>query len=590
MADSSGGDGGGARSSRIVAALQESRGRWRVVVAQGSPARVLEARTLAPGATRELDEMLRRLRVWRLVRLVPGPRTMARCVSIPQTGPAEAAAALGLIAEAELPETIPPHRRAAGVIPDLLRPGAQTGLLTGWPIREADPPNPPVTHAAPETWATEAAALAALRGDGGVAVFADAEQGSISLLASGPARTVARVLVEDNSTPEVWARSVRRAIAETCRTAGIEKDPGLATDSVLMLSGPALAVLAGPSGGNAAKAGWLDDYGLPLGAAMLALSENPAQRSLTEMTAEARSERRGAPERVAAWLTVRRNAWTTVGVSLAVLLLLPLGLAWARSAVLDAKVAALHAQEGSREELDRSAALYDTLQKTRWPMTKLLADISGALPIGVRVESVRLSPDQGLGLEATADSAEAVTTLQQNLNKTGIFRDVRIARADTGVGGAVTFEVDAAVASPFLNAPPAEDFAAQPLAVRLYGDGASNTNWSADSDKATSSRPNRPDRPARAEGDAASGNKAGADGPSQPSRPSGSGKDDVPEPLTDDQITAMDFGTTIKAWSARKKAVSANKSLDQATKDRLASEITKLEVHRDAEKAKMSTK
>jgi len=271
----------------------------------------------------------------------------------------------------------------------------------------------------------------------------------------------------------------------------------------------------------------------------------------------------------------------------AAILLLPLGLAWATVAVLDAKVAALHAQEGSREELARAAALHEVLRKSRWPMTKLLADIAGALPVGVRVESIRLAPDQGLGLEGTADSADGAITLQQNLNKSGIFSDVRIARADTGAGGTVTFEISAAVVSPTLNAPPIEDFASKPLAVRLYGEGASNTNWSADSDKTASSRPGRPERPARPEGDNGKSDdgKAG-DGPSAPSRPSGAGSDDIPEALTDDQIKAMDFNGAMKAWAARKKALSTQKSLDQPTKDRLTSEVDRLKTQMDAKKAK----
>jgi hypothetical protein len=557
-----------------------------VVVAQGAPARLVESRALPAGATKELDELLRRHRAARLVRLVPGPRTLARCVNIPHASPAEAVAALGLIAEAELPETLPAHRRAAGLIPDIAREGSLTGLLTGWRDHENDPPLVAAAHGAPETWAAEPAALAALRSHTAAAVYADPQQGSIVLLISGPVRTVARVLVEDNASPEVWNQSLRRAIEETSRAAGASEEPR-ASGRSLLLADAAQDALAGLTGGKSQEPGWLDEFGLAFGAAILALSENPAERALAGMTAEAPRERRRGAEGAIAWLSVRRNAWRAVAAGAIALFVLPLTLAWARLAVLESKVSELHAQEGSREELARTAALYATLQKSRWPMTKLLADVSGALPVGVRVESIRLAPDQGLGLEATADSADALGAFQQNLNKSGIFSDVRISRADSGPGGSVAFEINAVVASPFLNAPPTEDFAAQPLAVRLYGEGASNTNWDADSDKSASPRPPRAER-ARPEGASAGGDKPEADddGPSAPSRPSGSGSDELPDVLTDDQITAMDFNGAMKAWAARKKSLSAQKGLDQATKDRITSEIDRLKAQMDAKKPK----
>jgi Tfp pilus assembly protein PilN len=561
-------------ASRTVAALHESGGRWHAVVVQGHPGRLLEARTIAVGASRELDEVIRRTRAERLVRLIPGPRAIARCVSIPQAAPAEAAAALALIAEAELPESIPAHRRAAGVIVDAPANGTLTGLLTGWPVRDGEQ-HAAASTAAPESWVAQPVALALLRGPSGLAAYADADEGSISIVAGGPSRTIARVLVEDNSDPNAWAESVRRALAETGQIVGLEA-PG--SSAMALVLGPQAAEnLAGTTGGKSSDPAWLDTFGLALGAAMAALSNDPSLRALTGLSAEAPRERRRAAGRVLWWLSDRRNATRAAVVAAAAMLLVPLGLAWARAAVLEAKVGTLRQQESSREDLARSAALYEQLQKSRWPMTKLLADVSGALPLGVRVEAVRLSPDQGLGLEATADTAQAVGVFQENLNKSGIFRDVRIARHDTAPGGIVTFEIEAAVASPFLAARPAEDFAATPLAVKLYGEGASNTHWAAESD--TAARPVRAERAARSE----EPNNDDDDGPESPSRPSAAGSDEVPGALTDEQIKAMDRGAAMKEWSGRKRYVQVNdKKIDQATKDRLAAEIEKLGVQMKA--------
>jgi hypothetical protein len=140
------------------------------------------------------------------------------------------------------------------------------------------------------------------------------------------------------------------------------------------------------------------------------------------------------------------------------------------------------------------------------------------------------------------------------------------------------------VASPFINAAPAEDYVSQPLAVRLYGEGASNTNWDAKADSQPSARPVRAER--RPSGDDKSDDSKADDGPEAPSRPSGSTATEVPPAVTDDQIKAMDFNTSMKAWVTRKTTLSKDKTLDQATKDRLTAEIEKLKAQMDAEKAK----
>src|SRR5207245_2223573 len=104
----------------------------------------------------------------------------------------------------------------------------------------------------------------------------------------------------------------------------------------------------------------------------------------------------------------------------------PMLLSGARLAILEHKTAAVAAQRATQAESARRAALYAHLEQTRWPMTKLMADIAAAAPVGVVVDTLRISPEQGLSLQGTAKSSDLLNQLEQNLNKTGLFRDVKI--------------------------------------------------------------------------------------------------------------------------------------------------------------------
>ena len=107
--------------------------------------------------------------------------------------------------------------------PDSEISGARLGLLTGW--RNGSEAPDALTQLAEESWVAEIAALALLRGEAGVAMYADRKDGAIALVAGGPKRTIARILVEDGHSASAWAGSVRTATKETCQAAGLDRAP-----------------------------------------------------------------------------------------------------------------------------------------------------------------------------------------------------------------------------------------------------------------------------------------------------------------------------------------------------------------------------
>ncbi len=577
----------------VAAALHRQNGKLRLVVlANRNGVSLVEARTLDKEAG--LDELLTQMKVERLIRVAPAKETVARCASVPAGTAEELGAAASLLAEAQLPESIASHRRAAGIVPQGDGSGGRMALLVGW---QGDA-GAKIGDEIEETWTTPAASLAALRQGVGSAVYADAEEGSISLLAFGTTRSVARVLLESAPTAGVFSRSVGVVVGETCNAAGATV-PAMhinTTGIILSLDPASMAAAIRLVTGVPDKKDWFEQYGIALGAAIIALSKDPLLRPLASMKAAAPVKRQSIPERTVTWLSRPRNAWGLLAASIAVVFLGPLAIAEGRLSILESKSVGLGDKKQERAESAKRSAMNKQLESSRWPMTKLLGDISGAMPVGVITESIRLASDQGLAIQGSAESADLINKMQENLNATKLLANVKLNKIET-VGSSVEFDLTADVVNPYLKAAGVEDFASKPLAVRLYGDGALNTTMPKNRGKesSSSSQPTRTtsrggDRPERSGNGGGGGGGGGAgeradrgsrtsEAPKTPTANAAPGE--APPPLTDDQIKKMDKPTATKEWVSRKTFPQKNPSADAATKSRLDEEVRKLREQMD---------
>jgi Tfp pilus assembly protein PilN len=509
-----------------------------------------------------------------VVRIAPAARTIVRASTVPETPSAELAGAAELLAEAELPEALPTHRRCGAVFGAARGDGQRGVLCIGWMEDPTDEglAATAVADGTQERWTTAPAALAALCLERGAAGFLQAGAGEDAgvqvAVAVGEGVVAARLTFEETSPPEAWwsaGDELVRAAARACEVEPPRSRQGGSGDAIV-LSEEAVAALARRLTGVRDDARWIDTYGLALGAAMLGAERRPERASAAMLGRTAPRVVVPWPERAAAWISRPSSAAMVIGASVLVLLLAPLGIASARLSMLDARTQRLESQRETREALDRQEALYAQLQKSRWPMTKLLSDLSGATPVGVSITQLRLSPEQGVTILATATSSDQVNAFQAALNGTRIFQRVRVNRVESR-GEGVEFDLSADVVQPHLAFKATEDFAATPLAVRLYGEGASNLAVAA-----PAPRGGRATRAATGGASSAAGGDAGS------RRPGAEGAGQAAEPpaaLTDAQINAMDRATAMREWTQR-RVFSQRRGLEAATRDRLNQEVEKL--------------
>lgn len=542
-------------SARPVAAVRETADDVRAVIVHRAPgrARMTEARTF-PAADRA------GLRAWldghtpaEVIRVAPARESLCRAAELPgMADPGTLAPALALLAEAELPAAAA-HRRAGGLL--TLPDGGNTGLLVGWTGEGREP-----LSAAPEFWTTPSAALAMLWRGRGVAVFAERSEEAVCVLVAAPARPGARVVLEQADTDAAWRRVVEEVVRETAAAAGantpMTPGPGLTLDPASR--GDVSAMVDGVS----ADEPWWQSYGLCLGAALAATDPDASVRGLAHLTTAAPIPRRSRVAVAADWLAHPRRAWGLAAAAVLAVALVPVGLAWARAKMLQSRVDAIEKLAGGRDELERKAALYAQLELARWPMTKLMGDVSQAAPVGVTVDTFRLAMGQGLTIHGSAKSAELVNEFQARLGKTKVFAEVSKSRVEAKGAGRLEFDLTAKVVQPNVPVSGAEDYASagKTLAERLYGAGAKLP-------AATVKAPERGSRDRDRGGD-----DRGATSDRRPSTAS----DTVPAVMSDAEIAKMDFNAATRGWTSRKSYVQKNPALDSATKQRLQDEEQKM--------------
>lgn len=593
-----------ARGLGRVAVVHDLEGERRILIldpvggAGAGPSILHAERTedvranLGPAST--LAATLTRHRAERIVRIAPAHECLARVESIPGGAAGEMRGAMDLLLEARLPPEIPPHRRAAGLLGRANSPaGERPVLLTAWthPRSRPDASNDsPLNVGLEERWITPAAALAGLlayspRGESesGVATWADREHGSITVVSCGGSQTsitggdvkpIARVLLDDASDP-AWPATVDRVTRESSNLPGPR---WASSQGSLRLSAEQAVLIGSGLGSHTRDPEWMDRFGLALGAALAATSPDPLARSLSTMLATKVETAEPWAVRKARWLAQPGRAkWVGIGV-VAAAMLLPLSIAWGRAWWAEKRLADAAPVRQSLEQLEKQALLYQQLEKSRWPMSKLLADVSRAAPLNVRIEQVRLATDQGLTLIGTATDANELNQMQQQLTDTRIFRAVRSNRSEVGEDGRLAFELTAQVASPHSLVPKAEDFAARTLAQRLYNDdNASNLEYKPESGGSStpSRREARGDRPTRrAEGEGRTSDATNGENSRRPNPADAAGP---PKPLSDDDIAKLTREDILKEFPARRKYARSTPGIDPALKDRLEQEVTKLQ-------------
>jgi hypothetical protein len=552
-----------AKGLQNVAALWERGGVVRVVVvAPGATASLVEAfdaESIVQARTR-----LTAAKVSRVVRIASGGECVAKIEKLPEaTGP-ELDAAIDLLAEAVLPEDAPKHRRAAARVET---PAGPAVLATAWHGKA-----PEELEGLDERWMSEPAALMlAFGGESSVSISPDRAGGSLVVVAAGASRTVLRCTRLDPVATDRWDAAVSGAAA----AAGVAGMPMPTTDEVSSsASGDGLRENLS---GVPRDRGWLAKYAVPAAAAAHAASGG----RLAGMTGSEGAGHEPMVLRLATWLSYPGNAVALLAGSVAVMLLAPPLLAGARAGILHLRSGEYREAQTQRTELSKQAGLYQQLEETRWPMTKLWADISNATPQNVVIETMTIEREgtRGLTLRGRADSSADLVLLQRNLNSTGVFSNVQIGQSET-TGASTSFTLQAAVIGPTVASRRIDDFAKETLQARLYKNGARPAPRGESEPEPADAEPmDEVAPPARGVEGAGGGRTTPTNGgvageQTRPVEPRGTRGSEVPAALTDEQIKAMDRTAATREWAARLSA--SRNAKDPADKARLTEEAAKL--------------
>jgi hypothetical protein len=388
--------------------------------------------------------------------VLPPSSTVCRMCPLPRAKGDQLLSALRLQSETAFMGGIPTHRLSMAALPELPRDDDAAGLqgvILGWPESAGQPPIPALPEGIEVSYTpTLACLLSLLRGVPPTEplIRADRADGTVLLLLSGMNGIVIRSTLEANDDETTWRESVLRTVAETLLSndATPEEIGTLrrqVEDRLSASGGDQTAFLALPTAaremvvrrlpGSSGASALDPDRAMALGAVLLSSSIAGAPNPLVGlggMRATLPRPKQQPIQRILERLQSPRVAAWTVAASVAAFVFAPLVFAGARYGILSLKVDDLAAYEGANQMTRQKAALYGTLAKSTWPMTKLLGDLSNAMPDTIEVESIQVNAGQGITVRGTAkptekptkmSGKEVVLAFESRARETGIFNE-----------------------------------------------------------------------------------------------------------------------------------------------------------------------
>lgn len=533
----------------------------RVVIAEsaGDAAKIIAAESFPRTAPADIRAALARHHTRHLIRLVPAARTIARAVSVPRAPTPEVLTALELMAEAQLVSTPAEHRRGWGIAPIPGAAGNVPAVLVGWAAPAPEPILDGPHAEEHESWTSELVGLTLmLRADAASsAAIIDRSAGSIGMAASEQGLKF-RTIREDPDSSARLDAITQEISAAVGAGAAVGADGGV---TVLLSSGAGDRFQSRAP--EARNPQWLARYGVAAAVALAVASEDqfPQVRPLVSMRANPPARVLTPIERAVAWVASPRRAAALLGIAVLAMLLVPWGLAWARYTVLSRRVEATRQGDSDTQNLEARGDFMQELSKRRWPVTKLLADIAGCMPVGVQVEQISVAPGEQIQVRGTADTSDTFQKFTTNLSNSGVFQP-DIKSTERGADG-LNFELSVRVTRPTAEAKRVEDFAAQSLGVRLYGEGYKEV-------EAVEQAKQREAEAARASnrgGSSAAGFDGGASRQAE--------EEPIPDALSTDAIAKLDRTEAMKEMSNRRK-VASRAGLDPEVKKRLTAEVEAL--------------
>ncbi len=305
------------------------------------------------------------------------------------------------------------------------------------------------------------------RGDGSVAIAVTHANGVIFRATREEAgdldswqRSVGRIVAETGLSVGHTGGFIESMVADTRAKAA-----SIATrDAALFLPQEAVDSAVKRLDGAGDDRKWWHTYGIAAGAALAASSHlAPLVQMQHTPPIEQPSRIRSALEA----MSRPRAAATVITLAIALLLLGPVMFAGLRLAVLMVRYGDVDAELRAARSAKAQLAVYRELDRQKtWPMTKLLSDIATNAPLGIEFESVRLEGGKDFSISGTAianggkNPPEIVANMRSNLNSDGVFTDLTVQWGDANNLGVYKFDITGKVARPFHTPiyPPERDF------------------------------------------------------------------------------------------------------------------------------------
>jgi len=563
----------GGETPRRVVVLHRQGEQWQVILAENRSGRlhVVEHQSVPVRDADRLSVLIGRLAPDRVVRVLPGGSVLCRVLEIPPLDDAAANQAAWLAAESDLPSLLAEHRRQVVLLPWRTPVDNRLAAAFGWP---GERPGDLTASIEALTYTGESAALLELLihcgASQGTIASLDRDHHSLELASHVNGITTVRTA---RLSDERWSADAARVMIETALASGAD-DAALAEienrasgaarahRQTLLVDAEVSSRLGRLVSGASSDLAWWNRFGVAVGAALAALG---SRRAMVELLDQPPQAPRGAVLSALNWVSDRAHARSVAVFAVLLIVVLPILGGWSRFKILEFKTRRLEEVAAAAKARQAEADFFRTLRRHRWPMTKILADVSGMAPYDLTFDSINIDSTSGVTISGltTPDRQNDVFEFQGLLNDSRLFSQVKSPNVTSGESK-IEFELQATMQEPHGKTTRPYD---EPLAVIRHGEEARDVplgQYNFPLFSLGGGLPRSPSRPARngSTGSAAAANaflpgplgspSTGTDGslfPGTTGTPPA--EKPLPPPISEAQIAKMDLPAVHKAMIDR---------------------------------------
>jgi len=397
--------------------------------------------------------------------ILSGSSTVCRTTTLPDVEEAQVFEALRLQAESKFLGGTPEHRRAIAALDNAVGETNRVGLIVAWPETSTiDLPN----SLSDAIFIPDVGAIAALL-DGvrptEPLLYADYADGTVTIALSHANGAALRATREDSSSHHAFVEGISRVARETANSHNHTPaftDALVGTlqttlshqnieEPLLLVPDVVIDEASHRVRGIPNEESWWSTWGVLLGGLLVATG---SLHTLASMKLNAPELHPSKSER---FIKKCDNRSVAIKLAIAAVLLLAFGpaiISGLKLTVLDLLNPELQELHQSAVEERKQQIVYKELGKSAWPITKVVADVINNVPLGIDVDRVSVNIGEPISIRGRAintdgkSAAELIAQMQENLQATGMFKDIQFAYDPAGTYGDREFDLWATLVQP----------------------------------------------------------------------------------------------------------------------------------------------